>query len=691
MPTAASEKTQSIDGCTNAKLTWDQNPVLCMVCAAPFRSTRDCLAHELLKHANKPQKQLRQRLNAITKLFTSAQTQSERSELQEVLEQSATGGHLRTVLDFYASDLKKLESCFGHVRNCIEKEMQDRVKVFPFGSLVTGLSLKGSDIDLYLQPCDEQNIFHNQLYNRVSHFLRRSKCFTEVFTIRHARVPIIRCKHQLTGLSIDINMSNPNSTYNSRFVCELIARDERIRELCLFLKIWAKKLNLISHGSLTSYCLISMILVSLQVHKLLPPIKQLQSLCPPINVFGINYAFCFQLVPPIPRALNTLDLIKEFFEYFSSVEFEKYVLSPFLGRALDKETTMGTPGGFPEYEDQLESMENAVGEAPEPFQLDRCMCVQDPFELQHNVAKGVSPTNLAYFRQCLRLAAQACNNQDLLQNPAKLYDFLLFGLADKLVTDSKSVKATPAKQKKKEIVILEKPKTLESETKSELVSTLNTPPIVKSPVITHQIETKSELVSTLNTPPIVRSHVITPSTNDLKYLRSGDLDIKIHENKTIFYYWLTCYVDAIKDVLTKIYGMEIKLKESQEPCRYHWLISTNLDTWTGRSFQRSAGQSFFAHQIQQTIEFEKLRRGNAAYEVSAKGIFSLLASEDYKEIRLNIQPLPGDLLGLQRNSPLTKFFKALKNLLINYSFKEKASFWKFGQMDSKSAEPKESS
>jgi len=52
---------------------------------------QDCLAHELLKHASKPQKQLRQRLNAITKLFTSAQTQSERNELREALAYSKDG------------------------------------------------------------------------------------------------------------------------------------------------------------------------------------------------------------------------------------------------------------------------------------------------------------------------------------------------------------------------------------------------------------------------------------------------------------------------------------------------------------------------------------------------------------------------------------------------------------------------
>ncbi|KAH8273406.1 hypothetical protein KR026_003785 [Drosophila bipectinata] len=622
------------------------NAVFCNVCAAPFRSIQDCLAHELLKHANKPQKP---RLNAIIKLFTSALAQSERSQLQEVLELSATGDHLLTVLDFYASDLRKLQSSYGHIRNCIEREMKDRVKVFPFGSLVTGLSLKGGYIDLYLQLCDEQNMMHQQFYNLVTHFLSRSQCFAEVFPARRGGVFIILCKHQLTGLILEINMMSPERTHTSRFVGELTAYDERLRELCLFLKIWAKKLQL---SGMTSWCLLSMILVSLQVQKLLPPIKQLQSLSPPMNVFGVNYAFCLKRAPPIPPELKTLDLIKEFFEFFSRVDFEKRVLSPFLGCALDKETTLGTPGGFPEYEDQLKSMEKAFGVAPEPFQLDCCMCVQGPFELQHNVAEGVSPSNLACLRQCLRLAAQACSDQDFLQNPAKHYDFLLFGLADEIVTEPKTVQSTPAKQQGNEIVLCETPKSL-------------------------KFGTKSELVLALKNPLIVWSHVITPCANDLKCLRSSVLNLNIDKTKTIFYYWLTCYVDTIKDVLTQIYGMEIELKESKEPCSYYWLIRSNLDTWTGRSFHREAPQSFFSHQLQQTIQFRKLRRDNGAYAVSVNGIFSLVASEDYKEFRLDIRPLPGDFLGLQRNSPLTKFFKALKNLLGNYSFKEKVSTWEF--------------
>ncbi|KAH8301109.1 hypothetical protein KR018_001823, partial [Drosophila ironensis] len=637
-------------------------PVLCLVCAAPFQSTQDCLAHELLKHANKPQKQLRQRLNAITKIFTSAQTQTERSELQAALEQSASGGHLRAVLDFYASDVRKLESCYGHVCSCIDREMKGKVRVYPFGSLVTGLSLKDSDIDLYLQPCRELNLVNKQLFNRVANFLRRSKSFADVLAIRHARVPIIRCRHQLTGLSLDINMSNPNSTYNSRFVGELVQRDERLRELCLFLKIWGKMLKLIGHGSLSSYCLLSMILVSLQQQGYLAPIRQLQALCPPVIVLGVNYAYSLDLLSPIPKNVKTLDLISHFFTYFSGVNYERCVLSPFLGCALDKTASLGTPGAFPECEEQLQAMTEAMGEVPEPFRLDRFMCVQDPFELQINVAKSVSPTNLTYLKQCLKFAAQACTNPDLVRRPDKLYECLLYGLADKLIVEGRSAKAGH----------------------SPRGHPLRTEVRQAEPMKKVEGEPKLELGAGGSGPPIVRSHVIMPTTNDLKYLRSGVLSLNVNEAKSVYYYWLACYVDTIKDVLTQIYGLEIELKEAREPCYYQWLIHTSLDTWTGRSFQRGPGQSFFAHQLQQTIEFGKTRTNNPGYAVNVRGLFSLLAKEDYTELRLDVQPLAKDALALQRNSPLTKLFKAFKNLLGNYSFKEKASTWKFCSMRLKS-------
>lgn len=129
---------------TRPKTLQEDNAVNCKVCDAPFKTLQDCLAHELLKHTIKPQKKLRKCLDAVTKLFASEQIQSERRTLQALVVQTQAGQHLRAVLGFYAGNCSALANCFSQVRKSIQKQMQGKVKVYPFGSLVTGLALKGS-------------------------------------------------------------------------------------------------------------------------------------------------------------------------------------------------------------------------------------------------------------------------------------------------------------------------------------------------------------------------------------------------------------------------------------------------------------------------------------------------------------------------------------------------------------------
>lgn len=128
---------------TRPKPSPDDTSVRCKVCDAPFNTLQDCLAHELLKHTIKPQKKLRKCLDAITKLFASEQIQSERRMLQMRLSQAQSVQHLRAVLVFYAGNCSALAECYCQVRESILKQCQGKLKVYPFGSLVTGLALKG--------------------------------------------------------------------------------------------------------------------------------------------------------------------------------------------------------------------------------------------------------------------------------------------------------------------------------------------------------------------------------------------------------------------------------------------------------------------------------------------------------------------------------------------------------------------
>ncbi|XP_037725338.1 uncharacterized protein LOC119556924 [Drosophila subpulchrella] len=606
------------------------NVILCVMCAKPFQRMLDCLAHELLDHDSLPQKKLRRRLYPSGR----NQSQSERYELRKALYTSNHGAQLQAMLHFFAADLSKMEFCFDDVSTYIEKSMKGMVVVTFFGSLASDLAVRGSDIDMYIEPCGVQQ--PKKLLGQISRLLRRNKCFTDIVDIRRAVVPIIKCRHQPTGINIDINMSNPNGVHNSQFVRDFMSHDKRLRELTLFLKIWAKELKIIGQGCISSYCLVTLIIVSLQVLRLVPSIKKLQSLCPPVNVSGVNFAYSLNQMPTIPSQITTLELIKNFFDYYITVDFGKSVLCAFLGSCLDKDTSLGTPGGFPEYENQLRLIHGGGAEPPKGFPLERAMCVQDPFDLQRNVAGSMCPSKLHYFRQCLVLAAQGCSNREVISQPAKLYYYLLFGIADKLgsmgqvANNQKTEMAAPQKQ-------------------------------LKVDVSGGSKETK--LV--YKAPTIGLSHLITPTRNEIKCLEEGVL--------TIYYYWLDCYVFAIRDVLTQLYALNIKLKESKPPHYFKWLISSPCDTWTGRSYQRGAGQSFFAHQLQQTIEFKKTRMENPQYAVNLRGYLSLLASEDYKELRMDVEPLPGDFL----EPTLTKFFKIFKNMLNHYSFKEKTTTWKY--------------
>lgn len=666
--------------------TLSDNGVNCKVCGAPFKTLQDCLAHELLKHAVKPQKKLRKCLDAITKLFASDQIRSERRSLQESLVQTQPGQHLRAFLGFYAGNCTALADCFSDVRKNIQKQLQFKVKVYPFGSLVTGLALKDSDIDLYLEQVDysSNNMTHRQLFNKIDNYLRRSDCFSDVFAIRHARVPIIRCKHVMSGLSIDINMSNPNSTYNSRFVAELLNRDVRLRELFLFLKIWAKKLKIIGSGSMTSYCLITLIIYQLQQLRHLPSIKQLQSTCPAEYILGINYAYCLQNVRPLPASLTTFDLIISFFELYSHMNFEKMMLSPYLGHSLDVETAFSVPENFPEYKEQMMAVQRITGQQPEEFQSQRCVCVQDPFELQHNVGQTISQMNLCYLKQCLLLAAQACKDEKLKSVPAKFYDYLLFGLAESLMQEQRLEHLQPAKVRKQGQKALEKH--ADSAATKPSVAATTEPPVAATGQSAATVVESTDDKLTANSPvenitPLKHVHTLIPTNNDLKSLRVDFLNKKPKAKKpkqTIYYFWSECYVEAIKDILSNIYDLNMEEIEATKissadklPRRITWLISTTLDTWSARNFQRASKQSFFAQQLQQTIEFRKTRTENVNYSVNLNGRFSLVISPDYKELRLELQSMSRHSMDLQKNSPLTKFFKSLKNMLCNYNFREK--------------------
>lgn len=88
-------------------------------------------------------------------------------------------------------------------------------------------------------------------------------------------------------------------------------------------------------------------------------------------------------------------LLLEFFRYYGSFDYMHCIICPLLGKEYSKEsfTEVSTlPDSMKLYVAQLQDIK------PEYFRIDSPMCVQDPFDLSHNLTKAVPILTLKRFK-----------------------------------------------------------------------------------------------------------------------------------------------------------------------------------------------------------------------------------------------------------------------------------------------------
>lgn len=101
--------------------------------------------------------------------------------------------------------------------------------------------------------------------------------------------------------------------------------------------------------------------------------------------------------------------IREFFLFMFNIDFESFIICPLSGKMLKKMS-------FAENNTQLRYKEytktfNVKGNKQLLFAKDKPMCVQDPFDLSHNVTKGVSWKVLETFKQYCKLSHKMLINK----------------------------------------------------------------------------------------------------------------------------------------------------------------------------------------------------------------------------------------------------------------------------------------
>ncbi|NXG58213.1 STPAP polymerase, partial [Hemiprocne comata] len=256
-----------------------------------------------------------------------------------------------------------------------------------------------------------------------------------------ARRPVVKFCHKQSGLAGGISVDNRGALGGGRFLHLCSCSDPRVRPLVYSLRFWAKEQGLAGdkggHATaflgcpttlsptsvtlcvpspghpagggplLTNYALTLLGIFFLQTRRppVVPSVTQLRDLAGDDDqavVAGWDCTF-----PRDPAALepstNTQSpssLLAEFFHFFADFDFPGRVISLREGRALPLDHHPPLPG-------------LAEGFKLGPFNL------QDPFELDHNVAANVTAKTASRFTRCCRDAAKYCRSLQYRQKSTK--------------------------------------------------------------------------------------------------------------------------------------------------------------------------------------------------------------------------------------------------------------------------------
>ncbi|KYN20185.1 Poly(A) RNA polymerase protein cid1 [Trachymyrmex cornetzi] len=275
---------------------------------------------------------------------------------------------------------------------------QPPAEVFMFGSRVTGLALTNSDIDIYLNFVDEciepQSIKRRS--KQIQDCLRTDhKNWDIELTLDRSRTPIIKVKHRLTGLQCDISFTKGLSVENSKLIRSFNTAYPPCQKLTLFLKKWLSLASLSGPDGMTNYALTWLVIFYLQVKLKIPSIADLIKSHNQSKIIsgwetGVSDAILIN-VPEQPIH----ELLLGFFEYYGGFDYMRLVICPLLGETCQKKAFTEVPilpNSMALY------MVRLRGDKREYFRIDSPMCVQDPYDLSHNLTKAVSILTLKRFK-----------------------------------------------------------------------------------------------------------------------------------------------------------------------------------------------------------------------------------------------------------------------------------------------------
>ncbi|GLV32991.1 SLY-1 homologous [Carabus blaptoides fortunei] len=289
--------------------------------------------------------------------------------------------------------------CCEAIQTALEPEF-GKCLAFPFGSRVSGLGTTKSDLDVFV---DTGFMYSGMLYQdgesqarfvtRTAKTLRRHPDFTDLLSIPHARTPIVQVFHKPTGLDCDLSFRHGLSVENTEFIRLCINVQPSLKSLILILKKWSNMCKF--HVKITTYALSMLAIFHFQISGYLPSLQRIRQLDTTETRIIADWK-TFYYGKPItdlqqevcPCDKTTKQLMCEFFGYYGKFPYDTQVVCPLLGRTVAKidfheDNASRLPPEMQVYVAKInESDQNEVFRSMAP------MCIQDPFDLGHNLTKA---------------------------------------------------------------------------------------------------------------------------------------------------------------------------------------------------------------------------------------------------------------------------------------------------------------
>ncbi|GMS91573.1 hypothetical protein PENTCL1PPCAC_13748 [Pristionchus entomophagus] len=279
---------------------------------------------------------------------------------------------------------KELKEVMARLNEAIQMKLKDPFRLNAFGSSENGFGSNRSDFDVCFRYGEEFDLAgRDRSTHQMSTILNienalRYARFHRVMSITTAKVPIVKFAMRVDSGEIegDISYYNELALHNTQLLKRYCSwtKDEVLSKLGMFIKRWAKQCDIgdASKGSLSSYAYIILVihfLQRLQPHPLLPVLQEMGEK-EVIQVDGWDVYFCDD--EPKPNwsqcTLSVGELFLQFLEYFARFDWHNQVVQI---RQTNK----------------LTKIERGWR---------KLMCIEDPFDLDHNLGSGISNRMFAF-------------------------------------------------------------------------------------------------------------------------------------------------------------------------------------------------------------------------------------------------------------------------------------------------------